>query len=317
MIQLLKGKILNDQYRIRGTLGRGGFGAVYLAEDLKTKVKCAIKENLDDSSDTRSKFLREASILYNLEHPHLPAVWDHFVIPGEGQYLVMEFVEGTSLIELLDRRGRPLPEDKVVTWISQVCDALDYLHSQRPPIIHRDIKPGNIRITPKGDAVLVDFGIAKYYDQSSRTSTVARAVTPGYSPLEQYGIGRTDARSDMYALGVTTYKLLTDQIPEPSVDIAAGTVLPPRPAHELNPKVSKQVSAAIEQAMRLKIDDRTQGVAHFKAQLQRSPTLEDPEKRKSPLQVFSRLPGGLLLIIVGVIWAITMLGVYMLYLFLR
>jgi serine/threonine-protein kinase len=317
MIQLLKGKILNDQYRIRGTLGRGGFGAVYLAEDLKTKVKCAIKENLDDSSDTRSKFLREASILYNLEHPHLPAVSNHFVIPGEGQYLVMEFVEGTSLIELLDRRGRPLPEDKVVTWISQVCDALDYLHSQRPPIIHRDIKPGNIRITPKGDAVLVDFGIAKYYDQSSRTSTVARAVTPGYSPLEQYGIGRTDARSDVYALGVTTYKLLTDQIPEPSVDIAAGTVEPPRPAYELNPKVSKQVSAAISRAMQLKIDDRTQDIAQFKAELQRSPTLEDPEKRKSPLQVFSRLPGGLLLIIVGVIWAITMLGVYMLYLFLR
>jgi serine/threonine protein kinase len=278
MILLLKGKILNDRYRITQSLGQGGFGAVYLAEDLDSGKTCAIKENLDDSPDNRTRFLREASILYNLHHPNLPEVWDHFVIPGEGQYLVMEFVEGLSLIEILEHEGKPLPEHKVVNWISQVCDALAYLHSQNPPIIHRDIKPGNIRISSQGKAILVDFGIAKVYDEFSRTSTMARAISPGYSPLEQYGLGRTDGRSDVYALGATAYKLLTNIQPEPSVDIAAGTVHSPKLVHEINPKISREVSLAIGRAMQLKIDQRTPSITHFKHEIMKSPAYRQYHK---------------------------------------
>jgi serine/threonine protein kinase len=280
MILLLKGKILNDRYRITQSLGQGGYGAVYLAEDLDSGRMCAIKENLDDSPDNRTRFLQEASILYNLHHPNLPEVWDHFVIPGEGQYLVMEFVEGLSLIEILENEGKPLPEFKIVNWIAQVCDALAYLHSQNPPIIHRDIKPGNIRISPQGKAILVDFGIAKVYDEFSRTSTYARAITPGYSPLEQYGLARTDGRSDVYALGATAYKLLTNIQPEPSVDIAAGTARSPKLAHEINPKVSREVSLAIGRAMQLKIDQRTPSITQFKNEIMRSPVVRQSHKDK-------------------------------------
>jgi serine/threonine protein kinase len=290
MISLLKGKILNDRYRIIQSLGQGGFGAVYLAEDLGRGKNCAIKENLDDSPANRSRFLREASILYNLHHPNLPEVWDHFVIPGEGQYLVMEFVEGLSLIDILEHEGKPLSELRVVNWISQVCDALAYLHSQNPPIIHRDIKPGNIRITSQGKAILVDFGIAKVYDEFSRTSTMARAITPGYSPLEQYGLGRTDGRSDVYALGATAYKLLTNIQPEPSVDIAAGTAHSPKLVHEINPKVSREVSLAIGRAMQLKIDQRTASIKQFKNEILKSPIYKLSQQSKNGQIPTPRIP---------------------------
>ena len=268
-MKLRRGTILNDRYRIKKSFSQGGFGAVYLAQDLTNGVVCAVKENLDNSPNgVLGNFLREASMLYNLRHPNLPKVWDHFVIPGEGQYLVMEYIEGRSLDDILEENGKPLPEYQVVPWISQVCDALTYLHSQSPPIIHRDLKPSNIRITPENKAVLVDFGIAKFYDEFSRTSTVARAVTPGYSPLEQYGIGKTDERSDVYALAATVYRLLTMKTPSPSVDIAAGTSGTPVSARDINPKVSRGISNAIQRAMRLRVKDRTQSIAQFNKELQ-------------------------------------------------
>ncbi|MBN1148691.1 MAG: serine/threonine protein kinase [Anaerolineales bacterium] len=285
---LQKGKILNNRYRIKGRLGQGGFGAVYLADDLEKGETCAVKENLDVGDDTLGKFLREASILYNLKHPGLPAVWDHFVIPGEGQYLVMEFVEGVSLIEIIEEEGKPLSEEDAVTVLIQVCDALQYLHNQNPPIIHRDIKPGNIRITPEGRVVLVDFGIAKVYDEFSRTSTLARAVSPGYSPLEQYGLAMTDARSDVYALGATAYKLLTNKVPDSSVDIAAGTVPPLKPVHDLNPQVSQEVSTAIARAMRLRLDQRTNSITQFKTELQQSPIHRKSNKGKRSKRIAKR-----------------------------
>ena len=139
----------------------------------------------------------------------------------------MDFVEGQDLQEKLDQLNGPLPESQVLTWIDQILEALDYLHHQNPPVIHRDIKPGNIRITPQGIAMLVDFGIAKVYDPAYRTTLGARAVTPGFAPFEQYGQRPTDARTDLYALGATMYTLLTGQVPPESIDRVAGTALPP------------------------------------------------------------------------------------------
>jgi len=158
---LITGQLINNRYRIVKKLGQGGFGAVYRAWDTNLNGPCAVKENFDTSPKAQKQFAREASLLFNLNHPHLPRVFDHFFIPGQGQYLVMDYIEGEDLQEMLQRVGGALPESQVIEWIGHVCDALDYLHTQNPPIIHRDIKPANIKITHPGKALLVDFGIAK------------------------------------------------------------------------------------------------------------------------------------------------------------
>lgn len=261
------GQVVNGRYQIIRLLGQGGFGAVYQAHDLTLNRPCALKENLETSEEIMRQFNREAQILANLSHPSLPRVTDFFTIPGQGQYLVMDYVEGEDLQDMLDRTSRPLPESQALGWIGQVCDALTYLHQHQPPIIHRDIKPGNIRITPRGQAMLVDFGIAKLYDSQTHTTAGARAFTPGYSPPEQYGKGPTDERSDIYALGATLYTLLTNQTPPDSVDRLTGSAPPLPPAHVVNPQASRLVSLAIEQAMHPERTRRFNTVSEFKTAL--------------------------------------------------
>ena len=251
--------ILNSRYRIVKLVGQGGFGAVYRAWDISLHMPVAVKENLDTSLEAQRQFEQEALLLAPLRHPNLPRVSDHFVIPDQGQYLVMDFIEGKSLDAIMAERGGPLSEGEALNWIGQVCDALEYLHSRRPPIIHRDIKPQNIIITADGRAVLVDFGISKAYDPSLTTTRGARAVTPGYSPPEQYGMGKTDARSDVYALGATLYTLLTFKPPPESVALLSGgeQLVPVR---QVNPGVKPTTEQAIAQAMALSISYRLAGV---------------------------------------------------------
>jgi serine/threonine-protein kinase len=260
------GSVLNNRYRMVKKLGQGGFGAVYRAWDTSLERPCAIKENLGTTDEAQRQFKREATILANVVHPNLPRVTDHFIIPGQGQYLVMDFVEGEDLQSMLERTGGPLPIRQVLSWIGQVCDALSYLHSQNPPIIHRDIKPANIRITPSGQAMLVDFGIAKIFDPHLKTTTGARAVTPGFSPPEQYGQGTTDTRSDIYSLGATLYALLTGQIPPDSVNLISGGAAP-RPTQELNRLVPAHVSNAIARAMQVNRTARFENTKELKAAL--------------------------------------------------
>ena len=182
---LLPGKLLkNDSYRIQRLLGHGGFGAVYLADDLILESLCAIKESFDQSASAQAQFEIEARILSTLRHPHLPQVSDNFIDPSSGrQYLVMEYVEGQDLEELLAQAG-PLPEGQVRAWSSQVLDALNYLHGRSPkPIIHRDIKPANLRLLPDGKTVkLVDFGIAKVGGSGDKTRKGARWRNAGLLP---------------------------------------------------------------------------------------------------------------------------------------
>jgi serine/threonine protein kinase len=153
-VTLNSGDILFNRYRIVHLVGQGGFGAVYRAWDLSLKVPVAVKENLDTSAEAQRQFEHEAQLLAPLRHPNLPRVSDHFFVPGQGQYLVMDFVEGKSLEALLAERGGPLGEAEALGWIAQVCDALEYLHTRTPPIIHRDIKPQNIIVAGRrpGDA---------------------------------------------------------------------------------------------------------------------------------------------------------------------
>ena len=255
---LLPGQVLVNRYRIVKLVGQGGFGAVYRAWDTALHVPVAVKENLDISPEAQHQFEREALLLAPLRHTNLPRVTDHFFLPGQGQYLVMDFVEGRNLEELLNERGHALDEAEVLPWIGQVCDALDYLHRQTPPIIHRDIKPQNIIIDAGDRAMLVDFGISKVYDPSLVTTVGARAVTIGFSPPEQYGMGKTDARSDVYALGATLYTLLTGTPPPESVGLMTGaeTLTPIR---QTNPNVSPSTEAAITAAMALATSQRLSG----------------------------------------------------------
>ncbi len=259
---LSTGQLLNNRYRIVKLLGQGGFGAVYRAWDTNLDEPIAIKESLETSPSAQKQFQLEAKLLFRLVHPNLPRVHDCFVLPSQGMYLVMDFVEGEDLAKLLKQSGGPLPEVQALEWIGQVCNALIYLHAQNPPVIHRDIKPANIKITPEGKAMLVDFGIAKLSDGQLQTTVGARAVTPGFSPNEQYmSAGRTDARTDVYALGATLYALLTGKTPPEVPERNLGAALPAPTA--LNPSVTPRVSRAIMQAMEMLPENRFQSVAAF------------------------------------------------------
>jgi len=281
-VVLIPGDILKNRYRILEQLGQGGFGAVYRVEDLIHKTACALKENLDYWDEAQRQFEREARLLAGLRHPNLPRVTNFFTIPGQGQYLVMDFVEGYDIQTILERVNQPLAEKQVLDWIDQICDAMAYLHSQTPAVIHRDIKPSNIRITPAGRAMLVDFGIAKVYDPGAYTIAGARAVTPGYSPVEQYGQGSTDARSDIYALGATLYTLLTNQRPPESIARITGeSLLPPS---QLNPSLTSYLEPAILRAMEILADNRYPTIAAFrdalkKPALARSPRISQDQDR--------------------------------------
>ena len=257
------GQVLHERYRIEARLGQGGMGAVYRAWDNNLNIPVAVKENLDGSPEAQKQFNREAHLLARLVHLNLPRVIDTFFVPGQGQYLVMDYVDGEDLQAMLQRLGT-LPEDRVLVWVSQICDALNYLHRQPSPVIHRDIKPANIKIRPDGRAMLVDFGIAKVYDPHLATTIGARAVTPGYSPPEQYGGGATDARSDIYALGATLYHLLTGYKPPESLHRMVGQekTTPPR---QLKRDISPRVEQVILKAMEVTTDRRFQSVSDFQS----------------------------------------------------
>jgi eukaryotic-like serine/threonine-protein kinase len=274
------GTILRQRYKLTNIVGQGGMGSVYRAEDLRLPGRlCAIKEVQPDPSastalreQAQHQFLREASLLAQLDHPNLPKVSDFFTDEGR-DYLVMDYVPGKDLKQLIDesrRNGEPLSEALVLTWAHQILDALAYLHAQDPPVLHRDIKPANIKLTPDSRIKLVDFGLAKLLaSDDARTITVIQGRgTALYTPLEQYGgeSDHTDVRSDIYALGATLYHLLTGQ-PPPE---AKERFLNPRnlrPPAAVNARLSQSVSEALLWAMEMHPDDRPENVNLLRASL--------------------------------------------------
>jgi serine/threonine protein kinase/Tol biopolymer transport system component len=262
---LERGALLNNRYRIVEILGQGGMGSVYRAVDENLGMEVAVKDNLFTTEEYARQFRREAVILASLRHPNLPRVTDHFVIEGQGQYLVMDYIEGEDLRQRMDRVG--LISDEEVVYIgAAICDALTYLSSRNPSIVHRDIKPGNVKITPQGQIFLVDFGLAKEVQGSQATTTGARAMTPGYSPPEQYGTARTDQRSDVFSLGATLYAALTGGIPEDALARAMEQV-ELTPIRKLNPHVSRRLANVIEKSLSVKPDNRFQDAEEFKQAL--------------------------------------------------
>jgi serine/threonine protein kinase len=265
---LSSGTLVYDRFRVKKVLGYGGYGNVYLVEDeiVFPGNQYALKESLSSTISEQKQFTREADWLKKLEHPNLPRVLEQFQWNGR-PYFVMAYVAGENLEDRVDRLG-PLPEDQVLAWMMPICDAVIYLHTQKRPIIHRDIKPGNIIVSKDGRPWLVDFGIAKMLQSgaSRKTTRAARAVSGGYSPLEQYTRGGTDARSDVYALGATFYHLLTGICPPEAPDIASGVARLPE-ARQVHPKISRQTDQVIMRAMAQKPEDRYQSVREMVADL--------------------------------------------------
>jgi len=257
--------LLHNRYLIKGNLGQGGMGSVYLATDENLGVDVAVKENLFTTEEYSRQFRLEAVILANIRHPNLPRVSDHFVLAGEGQYLIMDFIDGEDLRQRMERVG-VLSEDEVIHIGAAMCDALSYLHARKPSILHRDIKPGNVKISPDGHIFLVDFGLAKMVRGNQATTTGARAMTPGYSPPEQYGTARTDARTDIYSLGSTLYAALTGVIPEDGLARAMDNA-ELTPIRKRNADVSRRLAAAIEKSMAVDPSDRFQSADEFKIAL--------------------------------------------------
>ena len=256
-------------------------GAVYRADDLRLEGRvCAIKEVHPDPdaspealAQSREQFRREAFTLARLDQPNLPKVSDTFT-EDRREYLVMDFVSGRDLRQLVEekrRKGEFLDEGTVLQWANQLCDALEYLHSQNPPVLHRDIKPANIKLTPEGLIKLVDFGLVKLLAaDESRTVTVLQGRgTVAYTPLEQYGgdTGHTDARSDIYSLGATLYHLLTNQPPADAKKrfLDPDTLVAPR---AINPRISPATERAILAAIGMHPDQRPSDIAAFRQLLQ-------------------------------------------------
>jgi len=266
--------VLNNRYRIIEQLGRGGMGAVYRAHDANLDVEVAVKENFFVSEESARQFQREAHLLFELRHPGLPRVIDHFTVEDQGQYLVMDYIEGDDADQLLKLNEGPLEEGLVIRWGLQILDALKYLHSRKPPVIHRDIKPSNIKIATSGRAILVDFGLAKEYDSTKSTTVGAKAYTPGFAPPEQYGQGRTDPRTDIYAFGATLYNLLTNTIPADGLQRAMGQARLV-PVRDINPEASPHVTAAIERATQVKPEERFDSADTFERALLSARTVVD------------------------------------------
>jgi serine/threonine protein kinase len=282
---------VNHRYRILEVIAVGGMGSIYRALDESLNIEVALKENLFSSHESARQFHYEAKILANLKHPNLPRVTDHFSIPDQGQYLVMDFVYGEDLKDRIEKHGI-LTEKEARLIGAAICDALTYLHHQEPRIIHRDIKPGNIKISPNGDVFLVDFGLAKQISPEQETTTGAQALTPGYAPPEQYGQG-TEPRSDIYSLGATLYASVTGEIPVDGLarTIGSSTLIP---LQSLNKTISTEFVRCIEKAMAVSPEDRYQNADLFKDDLLASTELQKPEngaakKKISPLN-FNELP---------------------------
>jgi tetratricopeptide (TPR) repeat protein/predicted Ser/Thr protein kinase len=250
------GEVISGRYKVVRLIAEGGFGAVYLAQDNRLGNKVvALKESFDQTPAAQEQFRLEAQLLANLQHAGLPRVTDYFLLPDGRQFLVMDYIEGRDLDQLVIDQGHPLPERQAATLLAQVCEAVAYLHTRRPqPIIHRDIKPANIKITPQGHAILVDFGIAKLYHPMKGTAKVAKAVTKHFSPPEQH-IGKTDTRSDVYSLGATIYFATCLSLPPDAMERLNQGALVTSPAR-VNPSISAELDHIIVKCLELNPDDR-------------------------------------------------------------
>jgi serine/threonine protein kinase len=270
---LKPGKILQNRYRVIRRLGKGGMGAVYEAIDLRLDATVAVKETFAADNRLRRQFEQEARLLARLNHPALPRVSDYF-IETEQAFLVMQFIAGPDLAEIIATQPGPFPCQQVIAWADQLLDALVYLHSRARQIVHRDIKPHNLKLTSTGQIALLDFGLAKAdAELSGVDSTSIFGYTRRYSPLEQIQDQGTTPQSDIYALGATLYHLLTGTKPLDALTrvaaLAESKPDPLRPANQINRAVGSEVAAILLRAMAINREDRYKNASDFRDALRR------------------------------------------------
>lgn len=290
------GTTLNNRYRVLQPVGRGGMGLVYKAEHKQLQSTVAVKEiqntraDVDEYRTALQLCEQEARLLVRLNHPNLPRVSDAF-IEHNRFYLVMDFVEGTTLERrLLHNKNKPLGVMQVVLWSLQLTDVLHYLHTQNPPIIFRDLKPGNIMVRNDGHLFLIDFGIARRF-QPGATKDTSLLGSVGYSPPEQFGTGQTDARADLYAFGATLHNLLTGIDPTTQPFKFA-------PANLLNQRVPVSLSQLISRCVEMEPSDRPSSVAEvaeallqIREEIQQNPLYAN-ESLETPLSASGGLGTG-------------------------
>lgn len=287
-VELLPDVMAQERYKILGLLGKGGMGAVYRVEDQRLGGKIlALKEmssphqpDSQEQAQALAAFQQEAQMLARLDHPNIPDITDFFSESGR-HYIVMELVPGETLGKRLEGQEQPCTEQEVRDWALQLCDVLVYLHHQEPPVIFRDLKPANIMLTPQGRIKLIDFGIARFFKPGKGSDTLLMG-TPGFAASEQWGQKQTDARSDIYSLGVVMHYLLTRH--DPRQDLLH---LPP--VRQLNPAVSPQLEQIIQKATQPKSEARFQSVEQMKQALtsseafyRRSTSLASPSVEDLP-----------------------------------
>jgi len=274
---------LQNRYRVLRELGSGGMGTVYEALDQRINCIVALKETTAfNNNETRRAFEREASLLGNLRHSALPKVMDYFR-EGEADFLVMEYIPGQDLAQLLATRGTPFSQEEVLRFADDLLKVLEYLHGQQPPILHRDIKPSNLKLTEQGDIFLLDFGLAKGSAGQMPTLVSTRSVrgyTQVYASLEQIHGQATVPRSDLYSVSATLYHLLTGVIPTDAptrytlIEDEQPDPLPP--LSELNPEVSPGVAAIIHQTLAINRRQRLASAAEMRQALRSAVEREHP-----------------------------------------
>jgi serine/threonine protein kinase len=267
------GRILQERYKIDRQIGQGGMGAVYIATDERFGSTVAIKETLCMDDNYRKALDREARLLNSLKHNALPRVTDHFV-ESNGQFLVMEYIPGHDLCCILEEQEKPFEVGQVLEWADQLLEALDFLHNLENPVVHRDIKPQNLKVTPKGKIILLDFGLAKGNVTGAGNQTNAKSIfgySRNYASLEQIQGTGTDPRSDLYSLAATLYHLLTNIAPEDALTRAMSVLSqkpdPLVPANQLRPEIPAGVAAILHKALDLDAAERPATAAEMRKML--------------------------------------------------
>jgi eukaryotic-like serine/threonine-protein kinase len=294
------GSVIDGKYEILKLIGKGGMSKVYLAMDKRLNKQWAVKEIEKSGRDKRNNevviqsAIAEAHLIKRLDHPALPRIVD-IIENNNIIYVVMDYIEGEPLNKIIDDYGAQ-PQDVVIDWAMQLCDVLDYLHTSNPPIIYRDMKPANVMLRPDGSLKLIDFGIAREFKEENIEDTVSLG-TKGYAAPEQFGgKGQTDARTDVYCLGVTLYHLVTGQNPsDPPYEIY--------PIRDWNPNLSGGLERIIEKCTQLNPDDRYQSCAELLYALNHYEEVDDTyrTKQKRKLRSFSVVTGlAILCLFVGV-----------------
>lgn len=269
------GKVVDGKYEILKQIGKGGMSIVYLAMDKRLNKQWAVKEirktaNGKNDEIIVNSLLAEANLMKKLDHPALPRIVD-IIDNSETIYVIMDYIEGESLDKILNEYGAQ-PEELVLNWAMQLCDALGYLHAQRPPIIYRDMKPANVMLKPEGNLKVIDFGIAREYKEQNLADTTVLG-TKGYAPPEQHGSRQTDERSDIYALGMTMHHLLTGIDPRTEDYMYI-------PVRQWNPQLSEGIEDIINKCTALDPEDRYQNCDELMYDLQHPDQIGEGIKRK-------------------------------------